>query len=167
MSNKKFIRLNINDNYLSLGNLFRVIKEEANNSKIMWQPELFSIIFNTEDFADSTVNNYCTGLRTINSKYKNYFKEVKNSYEKDEKVLVQTIGKIIELLENKKIDLDKIDIKQINNNIKIKNICNRLYSISKNDTDVSIKLSSKLYRDLEENNLYSFIVKVLFYIVKR
>ena len=40
---KNFIRLNINDNYLSLGNLFRVIKEESNNTNTFWQHTLFSI----------------------------------------------------------------------------------------------------------------------------
>ena len=29
---KNFIRLNINDNYLSFGNFFRILKEESNNS---------------------------------------------------------------------------------------------------------------------------------------
>ena len=43
---KEFIRLNINDNYLSLGNLFRIIKEESNNCNTFWQPTLFTIIFN-------------------------------------------------------------------------------------------------------------------------
>ena len=95
---KNFIRLNVNDNYLSLGNFFRVIKEESNNKNIM-QPELFAIIFDTEDFADSTVNNYCTGLRTINTKYKNYFKTIKDKFEKDSTILVNTIGKLLELIE--------------------------------------------------------------------
>ena len=74
MSQKKFIRLNINDNYLSFGNVFRIIKEETNTSNMFLQADLFSIIFNTYSIADSTVNNYCTGLRAINPKYRNYFK---------------------------------------------------------------------------------------------
>ena len=78
MSKQEFIRLNVNDNYLSLGNFIRVIKEEAENANSFWQSELFCIIFNTEDIADSTVNNYCTGLRAINIKYKKYFKKLKN-----------------------------------------------------------------------------------------
>ena len=69
---KNFIRLNINDNYLSFGNFFRILKEESNNSASFWQADLFSIIFNTDSIADSTVNNYCTGFRAINSTYKNY-----------------------------------------------------------------------------------------------
>ena len=48
---KNFIRLNINDNYLSFGNFFRILKEESNNSASFWQADLFSIIFNTDSIA--------------------------------------------------------------------------------------------------------------------
>ena len=165
MQSKKFIRLNVDDNYLSLGNLFRVIKEESNSTTTFLQPDLFSIIFNTDNIADSTVNNYCTGLRAINPKYRNYYKEIKNNFEKDNNILLQTIGRILELIEDEEINVETITINQINENFKLKHICNRLYSISKNDLDVSIKLSLKLYKNLEKNNLYNFISDVLFYVI--
>lgn len=166
MSSKKFIRLNINDNYLSLGNLFRILKEESNTTHMFLQADLFSIIFNTYNIADSTVNNYCTGLRAINPKYKDYFKSIKNSFEKDSNILVTTIGKILELIEDKNSsNMDNITIEDINNNLRLKHICNRLYTISKNDSDVSIQLSNELYKDLEENKLYVFFVQVLFYVI--
>ena len=165
MSKKNFIRLNTNDNYLSFGNLFRIIKEESNVTNMFLQADLFSIIFNTYNIADSTVNNYCTGLRAINPKYRNYFKEVKLKFDKDKNTLILTVGKILELLENKEIDVDNITIEQINDSLKLKHICNRLYSISKNDSDVNIKLSNELYKNLEENNLYEFFVQVLFYVI--
>ena len=165
MLQKKFIRLNTNDNYLSFGNVFRIIKEEANSNNMFLQADLFVIIFNTYNIADSTVNNYCTGLRAINSKYKNYFKEIKNKFEKDKNILIITIGKILELIEGKEIDVDNITIAQINENFKLKHICNRLYNISKNDSDVSIILSNELYKNLEENNLYDFMAQVLFYVI--
>lgn len=165
MLQKKFIRLNTNDNYLSFGNVFRIIKEEANSNNMFLQADLFAIIFNTYNIADSTVNNYCTGLRAINSKYKNYFKEIKNKFEKDKNILIITIGKILELIEGKEIDVDNITIAQINENFKLKHICNRLYNISKNDSDVSIILSNELYKSLEENNLYDFMAQVLFYVI--
>ncbi len=161
----KFIRLNTNDNYLSFGNLLRVIKEEANNNNSFVQSDLFAVIFNTYDIADSTVNNYCTGLRSINSKYKNYFEEIKDNLKKDKTILVITISKIIELIENREIDTNNITISQINDNVHLKHICNRLYTISKNDSDVSIKLSNDLYKYLEENNLYDFFVRILFYVI--
>ena len=165
MLQRKFIRLNINDNYLSLGNVFRIIKEEANNTNMFLQSDLFAIIFNTYNIADSTVNNYCTGFRAINPKYRSYFKEIENIFEQDKTVLVSTVGKILELIEGKEIKADNITIDQINKNFKLKHICNRLYNISKNDSDVSIRLSNELYKNLEENNLYDFMAQVLFYVI--
>ena len=165
MLQRKFIRLNINDNYLSLGNVFRIIKEEANNTNMFLQSDLFAIIFNTYNIADSTVNNYCTGFRAINPKYRSYFKEIENKFEQDKTVLVSTVGKILELIEGKEIKADNITIDQINENFKLKHICNRLYNISKNDSDVSIRLSNELYKNLEENNLYDFMAQVLFYVI--
>lgn len=165
MLQRKFIRLNINDNYLSLGNVFRIIKEEANNTNMFLQSDLFAIIFNTYNIADSTVNNYCTGFRAINPKYRSYFKEIENIFEQDKTVFVSTVGKILELIEGKEIKADNITIDQINENFKLKHICNRLYNISKNDSDVSIRLSNELYKNLEENNLYDFMAQVLFYVI--
>ena len=163
MTQKKFIRLNTSDNYLSFGNVFRVIKEESNITNMFLQADLFSIIFNTYNIADSTVNNYCTGLRAINPQYRNYFKEIKNKFDIDKKVLLATIGKILELIEE--INIENITIEKVNNSVKLKHICTRLYSISKNDSDVSIKLSNELHKNLEEGNLYDFISQVLFYVV--
>lgn len=165
MLQRKFIRLNINDNYLSLGNVFRIIKEEANNTNMFLQSDLFAIIFNTYNIADSTVNNYCTGFRAINPKYRSYFKEIENIFEQDKTVFVSTVGKILELIEGKEIKADNITIDQINENFKLKHICNKLYNISKNDSDVSIRLSNELYKILEENNLYDFMAQVLFYVI--
>lgn len=163
MLKKNFIKLNINDKYLSLGNFFRIIKEESNNPKSFWQSDLFSIIFNTDNIADSTVNNYCTGLRAINPKYRNYFNQIRNNFEADINTLVSTIGKILELVDDKNSNINTIE--QINKNLKLKHICTRLYSISKNDSDVSTELSNLLYKDLDESNLYNFLVQVLFYVI--
>lgn len=165
MSKKEFIRLNVNDKYLSLGNFFRIIKEESYNSNRFLQSDLFSIIFDTDEIADSTVNNYCTGLRSINSKYKNYYNELKNNFEKNKNILVITIAKIIDLIENEPIDIENISIKNINSNLKLKHICNRLYSISKNDSEVTIPFTKALYSYLENDNLYEFIAQILFFIV--
>lgn len=165
MAKKNFIRLNVNDNYLSLGNLFRIIKEESNDGNVFLQSELFSIIFNTYDIADSTVNNYCTGLRSINKKYKDYFLEIKNNFGNDKNILVVTLGKLLNLIEIDEIDIDNVTIEDINNSLNLKRICERLYNISKNDTGVSVSFSTKLHDDLEKQNLYNFMIQVLFYVV--
>ncbi len=160
---KNFIRLNINDNYLSLGNFFRVLKEESNNSSSFWQSDLFCIIFNTDTIADSTVNNYCTGFRAINSTYKNYIKNLKNEYVQNQNILLPIFSKILKL-----VDINapsKVTIDNFNSNEKIYHICNRLYTISKNDSELNQKLSNTLYKNLQNRNLYNFMAEVLFYTV--
>ena len=42
---KNYIKMNDNDNYLSLGNLINIIKKVSNNKNAM-QTELFCTIFN-------------------------------------------------------------------------------------------------------------------------
>lgn len=164
MNKKSFIRLNINDNYLSLGNLFRIIKEESNSKSTFLQSDLFCTIFNIESIADSTVNNYCTGFRAINSIYKTSFLKLKKDYALNPLIFKNTIINIISLLENTSIKAT-ISIDNINNNIKLLHICNRLYSISKNDSDVNANLSEKLHNYLINQNLYAFIMQVLFYVI--
>ena len=160
---KNFIRMNVNDNYLSLGNLFRVIKEESNINNTFWQPTLFSIIFDTEDIADSTINNYCTGLRAINPKYKEYISNLKIKFNKDNTLLIPMLTKLLNLIKNE--DIVYKNIEQINKCIKLKRICQRLYYISKNDIDVDNDLSIQLYTLLENSNFYNFFATVLFYVV--
>lgn len=160
---KNFIRLNINDNYLSFGNFFRILKDESNNSASFWQADLFSIIFNTDSIADSTVNNYCTGFRAINSTYKNYIKNLKSKYIQNPNALLHIFSEILKL-----IDINvpaKITINIFNTNEKMRHICTRLYSISKNDSDITTNLSNRLHSNLANNDLYNFIAEVLFYTV--
>ena len=160
---KNFIRLNINDNYLSFGNFFRILKEESNNSASFWQADLFSIIFNTDSIADSTVNNYCTGFRAINSTYKNYIKSLKVDYQKNSSTLLPIFSEILKL-----IDINvpaKITINIFNTNEKMRHVCTRLYSICKNDSDITTNLSNRLHSNLTNNDLYNFIAEVLFYTV--
>lgn len=165
MMKKGFIRLNVNDEYLSFGNFFRVIKEQSNHIRTFWQSDLFSILFNTDTIADSTVNNYCTGLRAINPTYKNAFMKIKNDFENDHEIFVPILSKILVLLGDEEFDNPNVTIESINQNTKLKHICTKLYSISKNDSDVSMLLSNTLYKNLHEDNLYDFIAQVLFYVI--
>lgn len=165
MRNKDFVRLNVNDNYLSLGNLFRVIKEHSYNSNNFLQSDLFAILFDADEIADSTVNNYCTGLRPINTIYKNYYREIKNQFDTNKNVLVSTISKVLELIDDKIFDIDSATIQTINSNSRLKSICDRLYSISKNDSDLSIAFENVLYKYLSNSELYNFLVEILFYVI--
>lgn len=165
MLKKNFIKLNINDNYLSFGNVCRIIKEESNCKNTFLQSDLFCILFNTDSIADSTVNNYCTGFRAINTEYKNVFLYFKNQYTKDNYVLLPLIIKILSLLDNTVYSDSKININFVNSNLKLFHICSRLYSISKNDSDININFSNKLYQLLEKHDLYTFMVLILFYVI--
>lgn len=165
MLKKNFIRLNINDNYLSLGNLFRILKEESVNPNSFWQSDLFCVVFNTENIADSTVNNYCTGLRAINLKYKNYYMNLREKFAKNKNVLLPTVTEILEIVNDNSYNPSSITLTKINKDTRMHSICSRLYSISKNDSDVSNKLSKILYKYLSNNDLYYFVCEVLFYTI--
>ena len=165
MLKKNFIRLNVNDNYLSLGNFFRIIKEESVDPNSFWQSDLFAVIFDTENIADSTVNNYCTGFRAINSKYKNYYSIMRKNFNTNEKALLSIITKMLELVYNNRVAFSKLTIAQINKDKRLQIICSRLYTISKNDSEVTNKLSRALHKYLTESNLYYFVSEVLFYTI--
>ena len=77
---KKYIKLNIDDNHLSWGNLTRVIKENTINKTSALQVEIFCTIFDIPYIGDTTVNNYCTGIRGINDEYKQKYIIYKKKY---------------------------------------------------------------------------------------
>ena len=70
---KQYIKLNNNDKHLSIGNLFRVIKEMSKNKTSALQSEIFCTIFEISDINETTVNNYCVGCRSIGNEYKQIF----------------------------------------------------------------------------------------------
>ena len=97
---KNFVILNNNNEHLSLGNFFRVIKEYSNAKNTFLQSDLFCEIFNIDNIANSTVNNYLTGFRTINSKYKNIYFSMKEEYIKNQLYLIPTISRILSFIDN-------------------------------------------------------------------
>lgn len=161
---KNFVILNNNNEHLSLGNFFRVIKEYSNAKNTFLQSDLFCEIFNIDNIANSTVNNYLTGFRTINSKYKNIYFSMKEEYIKNQLYLIPTISRILSFIDNYNYK-ENIKLDLINNHPKLLNICSTLYSISKNDINVTHTFSEELKQLLEEKDLYNFIVKILFYII--
>ncbi len=169
MNKKNYVKLNNNNRHLSLGNLFRILKEETNNKNFTIQSEIFCILFDIDAISDTTVNNYCTGVRAINSKYKSIYVNWKQKYTKDESIFKDIILNIIATIDNKNVFITKdyfnqsIDV--INNNVKFNKVCLRLYNISKNDLEVTKEFSSLLKRLLDAKNLYKFFVEVLFFVI--
>lgn len=77
-----YIKMNDNSSQLSLGNLFNAIKRETVSKNASLQSEIFCILFELKDIGDTTVNNYCTGYRAINTIYKEKYLNFKKKYEK-------------------------------------------------------------------------------------
>ena len=82
---KKYIKLNDNDNHLSWGNFTRIVKEYTVNKSSALQVEIFCTVFDTHLVGDTTVNNYCTGIRSINDEYKQKFLIYKKKYTNNNK----------------------------------------------------------------------------------
>ena len=164
MSKKNYVKLNNNNRHLSLGNLFRILKEETNNKNVTIQSEIVCILFDIDSISDTTVKNYCTGVRAINSNYKNIYVNWRQQYAKDETIFKNIILNIIATIDNKNVFITKdyfnqsIDV--INSNTKFNKVCLRLYNISKNDIEVTKEFSSQLKRLLDSKNLYKFFVEV-------
>lgn len=169
MNKKNYVKLNNNNRHLSLGNLFRILKEEANNKNFTIQSEIFCILFDIDSISDTTVNNYCTGVRAINSKYKSIYVNWRTKYKKDETIFKDIILNIIATIDSKNVfitrDYFKQSIDTINSNQKFYKVCLRLYNISKNDLEVTNEFSSLLKKLLDTKNLYKFFIEVLFFVI--
>lgn len=169
MTNHNYIKLNETEYHLALGSFFRVVKEESNAKNSFLQSEFFCDIFDINSIADSTVNNYVTGFRAINTKYKEKIIQKKHIYDtRDNSIFIPTVYSIISLLENKiyhEFPDKKASIDYINSNKKIINVCNKLYSIAKNDSSISLEFIEMLNKKLTSNNYYDFLVEVLAFII--
>ena len=95
---KKYIKLNNNDNHLSLGNFTRIIKENTINKTSAMQTEVFNALFNTNNINDTTVNNYCIGIRSINNEYKQQYIIYKKKYQKDKYILLDIIINLLTII---------------------------------------------------------------------
>ena len=131
---KKYIKLNDNDNHLSWGNFTRIVKEYTVNKSSALQVEIFCTVFDTHLVGDTTVNNYCTGIRSINDEYKQKFLIYKKKYTNNKNILVNTVINLLSIIDGNIYNFNNDDIAAIqfiNSNDNLKNICLKLYNISK------------------------------------
>lgn len=161
---KKYIKLNTNNNHLSWGNFTRIIKEYSKNKTSAMQVEIFCTIFNIPDIGDTTVNNYCTGARSINDEYKQIYLTNKKKYTKNKNILLDTTINLLSIIEGNIITTDN-KLLYINNNTTLKTILQKLYNISKNDKDIPSTFTDTINNLLKENNLYETLTNILFYII--
>ena len=165
---KKYIKLNDNDNHLSWGNFTRIVKEYTVNKSSALQVEIFCTVFDTHLVGDTTVNNYCTGIRSINDEYKQKFLIYKKKYTNNKNILVNTVINLLSIIDGNIYNFNNDDIAAIqfiNSNDNLKNICLKLYNISKNDKEVSKELSSNLLELINNNNLCIALTEILFFII--
>ena len=158
-----YVKLNNNDNHLSLGNLFNAIKKIAINKTGAIQTEIFCTLFSVDNITDTTVGNYCTGYRTIGSTYKQIYLNYKKHYEKDKNILIPTINNLISIMDGYIYTLNSI--KDINDNLSLKKLCLVLNTYAKNDLYVPTKLKKELLNYLKKNDYYAYLCEALFFII--
>ncbi|MEE3343779.1 MAG: tetratricopeptide repeat protein [Bacilli bacterium] len=158
-----YVKLNNNDNHLSLGNLFNVIKKISINKTSAIQTEIFCVIFGVEDISDTTVGNYCTGYRAIGSTYKQIYLNYRKHYKEDKSVLVNTINNLLSIIDG--YIYSYTTIKELNNNSSLRKLAVQLNTYAKNDLYVPNKLKNELLNSLKKENYYEYISLVLFFTI--
>lgn len=162
---KQFIRLNNNDEHLSIGNLFRLIKELSKNKTSALQSELFCTLFEIETINDTTVNNYCVGCRSIGSDYKQIYLNKVKRYERNKEEFADNIIGIGEIIDGVIYNIHDNKVSFINNNESLRKLVNKLYNLAKNDRLVDEEFTHKIKSLIDSNDYYEAFVQLLIYIV--
>ena len=158
-----YVKLNNNDNHLSLGNVFNAIKKIAINKTSAIQTEIFCVVFSVDNVSDTTVGNYCTGYRAIGNAYKQIYLNYRKHYEKDDTILVPTINNLLSIIDG--YIYDYASIKELNNNASLKKLCVLLNTYAKNDLYVPSKLKKELLNYLKKDASYHYLSEVLFFVI--
>ena len=136
---KQYIKLNDNDENLSLGNLFRLVKEMAKNRVSALQSELFCILFSVDSINDTTVNNYCVGCRSIGADYKQIYLTKEKRYRKNEEEFVDIILDLLNILDGVVHSVSTNPIGFINNSESAQTLARKLYNLAKNLLILGVK----------------------------
>ena len=155
---KKYIKLNNNDNHLSLGNFTRIIKENTINKTSALQTEVFSTLFNTANINDTTINNYCIGIRSINNDYKQQYIIYKKNYPKDNYILLDIIINLLTIItgniysnltKKEKIDLINMAKDKLTNYM----MPNKVIKIEKMPYNANGKIDRNLLKKMNEEEI--------------
>lgn len=160
---KKFVKMNDNKNYVSLGNLFNIIKKYSKVSASAMQTEIFCTLFNVSDINKTTVNNYLIGYRAIGLEYKKIYIELKNEYETDKTLFYDIIVKVLNILDECIYKVDDNVLELINSNFKLKKVCKDLLNLTKEDININSYFYDSVNNLYEKNNLYECFIEFLFY----
>lgn len=160
---KTYIKMNNNELYLSLGNFIWVTKELSKNKNAALQTEIFCVLFELEDIKDTTVNNYCVGIRSIGGEYKQKYIHFKNRYAKEKETMLSIINGILSIIDG--TIYEEKNIVFLNQQESIKELSIKLYNIAKNDNNITIEEIKKWEEYLKKKEYYTFMVEVLFYAI--
>lgn len=162
---KKYIRMNNNDEHLSIGNLFRIIKDSSKNKMSALQSEMFCILFDLEYINDTTVNNYCVGCRSIGAEYKQIFLSKERKYEKDIQEFASNIIGLINVMDGVVHTDIKNKVLFINESESARGLAKKLYNLAKNDNQIINEFTNKLYQFINDGKIYECLVEELIFIV--
>lgn len=164
---KNFIKMNNNQNQLSLGNLCRIIKELAQNKSFANQTEVFYTLFDVDDVSDSTINNYCIGYRSIGNEFRQKYITYKKHYKEKKEIFDNVILGLMTILDG--IVYSNMSHEQIIIQTKTHKILSKLslelYNLAKNDQTVPDTFTENIYNQIEKNNIYEALCDILIYIV--
>lgn len=162
---KKYIKLNNNDEHLSLGNLFRIIKEISKVKTAALQTELFCTLFEIENINDTTVNNYCIGIRSIGNDYKQIFINKEKRYLKNHQEFTDILINLLSIIDSSIYQIRSNKIEFINNNESAIYLAKKLYNIAKNDKEIKKETIDNYSKLLKNNNIYELLIEEFLFIV--
>lgn len=155
---RNYIKMNDNDNYLSLGNVINTIKKVSNNKNAM-QTELFCTIFNVNNVNATTINNYCIGYRAIGLEYKRIFIDLKRKFEQDKEIYINIILGILSIMDDVIHVKDGSSLELINTNKKLNEVIKELLIIAQNDKHIE----KETINSIKKLNNYEAFIELLNY----
>lgn len=155
---RNYIKMNDNDNYLSLGNVINTIKKVSNNKNAM-QTELFYTIFNVNNVNATTINNYCIGYRAIGLEYKRIFIDLKRKFEQDKEIYINIILGILSIMDDVIYVKDGSSLELINTNKKLNEVIKELLIIAQNDKHIE----KETINSIKKLNNYEAFIELLNY----
>jgi len=160
---KNYIKLNNNNNHLSLGNFFNLIKDISINKSSAIQTEIFCLLFDIDNISETTVNNYCTGYRRINNEYKQIYLNLLKKYQINQNILIPIIENILSIIDGYIYNFKTQD--EINNKLSFQKLTKNMHILAKNDIYVPNKLKKEILELLKKENYYESFCKMLFFII--
>ena len=162
---KDYIKMNNSDDHLSLGNLFRIIKELSKNKASALQTEIFCVLFDVDSINDTTVNNYCVGCRKIGNDFKQIYLNFQKRYANDNHFFEDIIISLLSIIDGNLYLIDSNKKQFINSNKSMMELCKKLFNITKNDKSITNDFLNVINNLYKKEDYYSQLVEILFFVV--